>query len=709
MNRTFCKSRIFHIFFIFIVISEKQASTSTISGVVKNIRTGEPIVGANIYNKSFDLGTTSDSDGKFFFERPKNKEFRILISHIAYKDLEIVISDKKNIQILMQDIFLQLDDVVVTGTKCEYAISDAPVASEIINNKQIKESGAMSLSELLSNNLGMSMNYDVHGPLDYNLQGLGSKYILVLRDGSPIAGKFRDKIDLDHILLSSVNRIEIVKGPGSAIYGSDAMGGVINIITDKGLVKNDLSFNYRMTWSDRGQSKFDNSDLGDFYALKFGRKINNLILQSSFSQSGLTNYNIDDPYDHKIINQKNIDIGIEWTSPKRINVLNLDFHYFKQNDDNNNYVTSDILVSNDVTIMSRNESSLRLLTNIRDNLLIKNVFSSSNYSREFEQQGLDSTFDMYNISKEKILDYEFNLNLNLPAHTLTAGYQINRPFHESYRIADSSKTLFFQGLFFQDNYIISDNLNILIGIRRDTYDKALVHSPRIALVRKFNGNFTIRGSYGKGYRAPSVSERFMDFHNVSQGYKVKGNANLLPEKSTGMSCNISYTNLKNMKMDVTFYHNNFKNKIYSDRVLDNDDNSTTFQYNNISSAQFSGVEIFSSHVINSSTTFKSNLNFRQNIDEYGNSLGDSIPLSFGMTVKRRSNLLDSDFLITYLVNKRDITNSYIKKLDIVAGKSINQYLELKFAVKNITNETDKYYGPFLGRSIFLEVVLNQNQ
>ena len=387
----------------------------------------------------------------------------------------------------------------------------------------------------------------------------------------------------------------------------------------------------------------------------------------------------------------------------------MDFHYFKQNDDNNNYVTSDILVSNDATIMSRSESSLRLLTNIRDNLLIKNVFSSSNYSREFEQQGLDSTFDMYNISKEKILDYEFNLNLNLPAHTLTAGYQINRPFHESYRLADSSKTLFFQGLFFQDNYIISDNLNILIGIRRDTYDKALVHSPRIALVRKFNGNFTIRGSYGKGYRAPSVSERFMDFHNVSQGYKVKGNANLLPEKSTGMSCNISYTNLKNMKMDVTFYHNNFKNKIYSDRVLDSEDNSTTFQYNNISSAQFSGVEIFSSHVINSSTTFKSNLNFRQNIDEYGNSLGDSIPLSFGMTVKRRSNLLDSDFLITYLVNKRDITNSYIKKLDIVAGKSINQYLELKFAVKNITNETDKYYGPFLGRSIFLEVVLNQNQ
>ena len=201
----------------------------------------------------------------------------------------------------------------------------------------------------------------------------------------------------------------------------------------------------------------------------------------------------------------------------------------------------------------------------------------------------------------------------------------------------------------------------------------------------------------------------MDFHNVSQGYKVKGNANLLPEKSTGMSCNISYTNLKNMKMDVTFYHNNFKNKIYSDRVLDSEDNSTTFQYNNISSAQFSGVEIFSSHVLNSSTTLRSNLNFRQNIDEHGNSLGDSIPLSFGMTVKRRSNLLDSDFLITYLVNKRDITNSYIKKLDIVAGKSINQYLELKFAVKNITNETDKYYGPFLGRSIFLEVVLNQNQ
>ena len=702
MNRMFCKGRILHIFFIFIVVSENQASTLIISGVVKNIRTGEPIVGANIYNKSFDLGTTSDSDGNFYFERPKSKEFSILVSHIAYKDLEIVIRDNKNIQILMQDIFLQLDDVVVTGTKCEYAISDAPIISEVINNQQIKESGAVSLSQLLSNNLGMSMNYDVHGPLDYNLQGLGSKYILVLRDGSPIAGKFRDKIDLDHILLSNVDRVEIVKGPGSAIYGSDAMGGVINIITDKNMVKDDLSFNYRKIW-------FDNSGLGGHYIAKFGKKINNFIVQSSISHSDLTNHNIVDPNDHKLINQNNIDIGIEWTSPNMLNVFNLGFHYFKQSDDNQNYVTSDILLSKDVTRMSRNEFSLKLQNRINDNLLIKNIFNSSNYNREFEQQGFDSTFDMYNISKEEILDYEFNLNLNFPVHTVTAGYQINRPFYENYRLVDSIKTLFFQGLFFQDDFKISDDLNILIGIRRDTYDKSIVHSPRIALLRKFNENFTLRASYGKGYRAPSVAERFMDFHNVSQGYKVVGNAKLLPEKSTGISYNLGYTNLKDLKMDVTLYHNNFKNKIHSDRVSVGNDNYTTFQYNNISSAQFSGIEIFSSHVISGSTTLRSNLNFRQNIDGNGNNLVDSIPLSFGMTIKRRSNLLASDVNITYLGNKRDITNSYVNKLDIVVAKNINQYLNLKFAIKNITNDTDKYYGPFLGRSIFLEAVFGQNQ
>ena len=78
---------------------------------------------------------------------------------------------------------------------------------------------------------------------DYNLMGLGSKYVLVLKNGKPIAGKFRDMVDLDQVIVSNIDRVEIIKGPTSSLYGSDAIGGVINIITNE--ISNDQNPKFR--------------------------------------------------------------------------------------------------------------------------------------------------------------------------------------------------------------------------------------------------------------------------------------------------------------------------------------------------------------------------------------------------------------------------------------------------------------------------------
>ena len=708
MNRILTMRRIFQILFIFLIISKTQANTRMISGVVKNFHTDIPIVGANIYNKALNLGTTSDANGNFFFERPIEKEFKIIISHIAYEDLEIKVTDEINILVLMRDIFLQFNDIVVTGTKCEYALSDSPIISEVINNQQIERSGAMNLSELLQSNLGMSMNYDTHGPLDYNIHGLGSKYILILRDGAPIAGKFQDKVDLNQILLSRVDKIEIVKGPGSAIYGSDAMGGVINIITSKELKNNNYSINYRKTFFDNNNIDLDNSHSGDVYSARFGRKLNNISLQSSINYTNFTNYDIIEPHDHSIISQQNIDIGASWPSPKRSNELDINFYYFTENVKDHDYLASGIELSQNATKITRREASIKLKTNLNKNLIVNNIISSSNYNREFRQKGLDSTFAMYNLSKQNIFDYELNLNFNHSVNAFIIGYEMTKPYHENGRLNDSVKTLLSKGLFLQNDYKFSDNHTILFGIRWDRYDDVNVYSPRIAFLKNINQKFTLRSSYGKGYKTPSVTERFMDFHNVSQGYKVTGNKNLLPEESVGLSFNLGYQNIRNLKLDVTFYHNNFKNKILTKRVSDNTESLAIFQYENISRAQYSGIEIFTSHIINGSSTLKSNFNIRQNIDGEGNHLDDSVPLSFGVTINRRSKLLGSDINIKYLSNKRQITNNYFNIVDIVVTKDINQYLKLKFAIKNITNHTDRYYGPYIGRSIFLEGMFNRN-
>ena len=91
----------------------------------------------------------------------------------------------------------------------------------------------VTIDELMSQRAGVSSSVNVDGGSIFNLLGLDSRYILVLKDGQPITGRFNNRVDLSQISLNRVQKIEITKGPGSALYGTDAMGGIINIITDK--------------------------------------------------------------------------------------------------------------------------------------------------------------------------------------------------------------------------------------------------------------------------------------------------------------------------------------------------------------------------------------------------------------------------------------------------------------------------------------------
>ena len=131
----------------------------------------------------------------------------------------------------MADRF-QMDEVVVTGTKTEQRLKDTPVITEVITRSEIEATGAENIGEVLEHRVGIVVDRDAHGD-GVQLQGLDSDYILILLDGEPQVGRIAGKLDLARIAVENVERIEIVKGASSALFGSDAMGGVINVITRK--------------------------------------------------------------------------------------------------------------------------------------------------------------------------------------------------------------------------------------------------------------------------------------------------------------------------------------------------------------------------------------------------------------------------------------------------------------------------------------------
>ena len=226
-------SKASYLLFIIIFISKIVFCESiSIAGYALNSITNEPIENVNVYLKDYGRGATTNNNGYFNFQIDDNpKDLYLEFSHIAYETVRWHGKMNAIITVEMKETLLKLDEIVITGTRTEFASSDVPVFTEIINSEDIRSSSAFTVGDLIEERAGVCKIYNFDGSFDYNLLGLDSKYILILKDGQPITGKFNDKLDLDQLAISNVEKIEIIKGPSSALYGTEAMGGVINIIS----------------------------------------------------------------------------------------------------------------------------------------------------------------------------------------------------------------------------------------------------------------------------------------------------------------------------------------------------------------------------------------------------------------------------------------------------------------------------------------------
>ena len=139
-----------NILIVVIALSSKPLiGQNKISGKIQDTINKNPIQEVNIYVRSQKIGTISDADGIFEINIENDNEVTLDISHIAYENITIKVKPNKFVNIEMKEIFLKLDDIVVTSMKCDYALSNTPVYTEIIGENEIRESGAISISAIL--------------------------------------------------------------------------------------------------------------------------------------------------------------------------------------------------------------------------------------------------------------------------------------------------------------------------------------------------------------------------------------------------------------------------------------------------------------------------------------------------------------------------------------------------------------------------------
>jgi hypothetical protein len=249
------KAKIIFLYFLLYNLLTSQI----ISGTVFDATSGKKLIGANVFILNTTCGTNSDKNGNFSFDLSiiKNGKHILRVSYLGYvtQDIPIKIPSKKikNLQIKLKESPFQLDQVVVTGTRSERFLKDTPVSTRIIKKRELEESGCADISDALSEITGLNLNENQFGSgvNTIEIQGLSSQHIQILVNGTKMIGRINGQLDISQIPISQIERIEIVKGASSALYGSEAMGGVINIITKK--TSNHLSMNNSINFGSYGR------------------------------------------------------------------------------------------------------------------------------------------------------------------------------------------------------------------------------------------------------------------------------------------------------------------------------------------------------------------------------------------------------------------------------------------------------------------------
>lgn len=132
----------------------------------------------------------------------------------------------------------QLEEVVLTATRTERQLSSLPLPVALVSEEQIRKSGTVRLNEILNEQTGIIMVADEGGFEGVQIQGIALDYILILIDGVPLVGRSAGNFDLSRLTVGNIEQVEVVKGPSSSLYGSEALGGVINIITERPKTEN---------------------------------------------------------------------------------------------------------------------------------------------------------------------------------------------------------------------------------------------------------------------------------------------------------------------------------------------------------------------------------------------------------------------------------------------------------------------------------------
>ena len=472
-----------------------------------------------------------------------------------------------------------LGEVVVTGTRTPKFLKNTPIQTRVISAKEIARLDATNVQDLLQQELpSVEFSYAMNQQTHLNFSGFGGQGVLFLVDGERLAGETMDDVDFTRLSMDNVERIEIVKGAASALYGSNATGGVINIITKNS--QKPLTLNVNARYAKHNEQRY-----GAAFGLN-GKHWNNMLTANLNRTDNYNVHSAESPvtriiatvYGDKTMNLKD---QLVWSPNSNLHLTGRAGYFFRET-----------VRSADQPERYRDFSGgLRMDWNLSewDNVQASYAFDQYDKS-DFQRITRLDIRDYSNV--QNTIRWLYNHSFE-SGDVLTIGSDYMHDYLYNTNLEGEVRKQDLWDVFAQYDWLITDKWEAVGAVRYDYFsDGNDSHvTPKLNVCYKPMRNLALRAGYGMGFRAPTLKEKYYDF-NMSGIWIVEGNANLKSEVSHNVNLTAEYTK-GHYNFTASVYYNKVKNKLATSAPYfkNADDKLPYLPYANLDNYSVCGGEI----------------------------------------------------------------------------------------------------------------------
>ena len=595
---------------------------------IREAGTQQPLLGAHITlaphkDHPDTLIAITDKDGKAFFSLEKeNASYFYKVNMMGYLPVSgTLLATEKEINVVLKEDVMHLNGVVVTGSRTERPVKLSPITTQVLGGKALVDAGYSDLQHALQQETpGMNIQKVGFGN-EISMQGLDARHVLFLQDGERMTGDMAGNLDYERFNLHAIDRIEIVKGASSTLYGSRASGAVINLISKK--TQKPLDIQAGVRFAQMNQRNYKQPNPKNFlYMFEKNSDRPNLqswisagIKQGKFTSQTDIWYSSSDAFymyqsekDKKVYTKEanpflphditltsiapRSPMGIEGTEhlsvaqklyyepSKSLSLQAYGSMFFMNSYD----LIQDMTFSQSRDFMA----GIKLKYDVKDWFTVNLSLHGDFYDRFKRHERIDERKNVY---KSKIFEPRLTLTSSyFTGHNIIFGVEHTTDELTSDRFVNrrmTTRSLHETEYFLQDEWTVNSHWMLSSGVRTN-FSKAFgfMWMPKIAIKYAPDNHWALRANYSMGYRAPSIKELFFNWDHLGM-FQIKGSENLQSEKNNYFSLGAEYSKDR-FFINVNAYANIFNKKIEGVwRIYDMQYN---FEYINLKSQRMLGVE-----------------------------------------------------------------------------------------------------------------------